>query len=171
VSADAAKPNAKDPSAAAAKEQREVILAAVDRLAPALAASGLDELEIQAGELRVRIARPTRTVDEPVAAAPAPVATTGAAQAPSSPYGDPAPGMRFVAAPLTGVWYSAPSPGARAYLEVGSEVAIGQVVGLIEAMKLFNEIKSDVSGTVTRFLVESGTLVKRQQPVLEVDPR
>jgi acetyl-CoA carboxylase biotin carboxyl carrier protein len=171
VSADAAKPNAKDPSAAWAKEQREVILAAVDRLAPALAASGLDELEIQAGELRVRIARPTRTVAAPVAAAPALDSAAGAAQAPSSPFGDPAPGMRFVAAPLTGVWYSAPSPGARPYLEVGSEVAIGQVVGLIEAMKLFNEIKSDVSGTVTRFLVESGTLVKRQQPVLEVDPR
>jgi len=79
--------------------------------------------------------------------------------------------MRFVAAPLTGVWYGAPSPGARPYLEVGSEVAIGQVVGLIEAMKLFNEIKSDVSGTVSRLLVESGTLVKRQQPLLEVDPR
>jgi acetyl-CoA carboxylase biotin carboxyl carrier protein len=45
------------------------------------------------------------------------------------------------------------------------------VVGLIEAMKLFNEIKSDVSGTVKRLLVESGTLVKRQQPLLEVDPR
>jgi len=171
VSADAAKPNAKDPSAAGAKEPREVILAAVDRLAPALAASGLDELEIQAGELRVRIARPTRGVAAPVVPAPALDATAGAAQASSSPFGEPAPGMRFVAAPLTGVWYSAPSPGARAYLEVGSEVAIGQVVGLIEAMKLFNEIKSDVSGTVTRFLVESGTLVKRQQPVLEVDPR
>ncbi len=171
MSADAARPNAKDPSAAGAKEQREVILAAVDRLAPALAASGLDELEIQAGELRVRIARPTPAVAAPVAPAPALATGASSAQASSSPFGDPAPGMRFVAAPLTGVWYSAPSPGARAYLEVGSEVAIGQVVGLIEAMKLFNEIKSDVSGTVTRFLVESGTLVKRQQPVPEVDPR
>jgi acetyl-CoA carboxylase biotin carboxyl carrier protein len=170
VSADAAKPDAKDPRGAAAKEQREVILAAVDRLAPTLAASGLDELEIQAGELRVRIARPTRAVATPIPAAPALDADTGAAQA-SSPFGDPAPGMRFVAAPLTGIWYGAPSPGARPYLDVGSEVAIGQVVGLIEAMKLFNEIKSAVSGTVTRFLVESGTLVKRQQPLLEVDPR
>jgi acetyl-CoA carboxylase biotin carboxyl carrier protein len=169
VSADAAKPRAKD-SSAAAKDQREVILAAVDRLAPALAASGLDELEIQAGELRVRIARPAHAVGAPVPAPSAPEAG-GSAQPSSSPFGDPAPGMRFVAAPLTGVWYSAPSPGARPYLEPGSEVAIGQVVGLIEAMKLFNEIKSDVSGTVTRFMVETGTLVKRQQPLLEVDPR
>jgi acetyl-CoA carboxylase biotin carboxyl carrier protein len=50
-------------------------------------------------------------------------------------------------------------------------VGIGSVVGLIEAMKLFNEIKSDVGGRVTRILVESGMLVKRQQPLLEVDPR
>ena len=79
--------------------------------------------------------------------------------------------MRFVTAPLTGVWYIAPSPGARPYVTVGGEVAIGQVVGLIEAMKLFNEIKSDVAGTVARLLAETGTLVKRQQPLLEVDPR
>ena len=81
------------------------------------------------------------------------------------------PGMQFVSAPLTGVWYIAPSPGGRPYVTVGGEVAIGQVVGLIEAMKLFNEIKSDVAGTVARLLAETGTLVKRQQPLLEVDPR
>ncbi len=79
--------------------------------------------------------------------------------------------MRFVSAPLTGVWYSAPSPGARPYVAEGDEIASGQVLGLIEAMKLFNEIKSDASGTVTRILVETGTLVKRKQPLLEVDPR
>ncbi|MGH2455802.1 MAG: acetyl-CoA carboxylase biotin carboxyl carrier protein, partial [Candidatus Limnocylindria bacterium] len=89
---------------------------------------------------------------------------------PASPYGEPAPGMRFVTAPLTGVWYSAPSPGARAYVHEGSEVGVGSVIGLIEAMKLFNEIKSDTAGRVTRTLVETGTLVKRQQPLLEVDP-
>ena len=53
----------------------------------------------------------------------------------------------------------------------GDEIGVGSVVGLIEAMKLFNEIKSDVGGRVTRTIVESGTLVKRQQPLLEVDPR
>jgi acetyl-CoA carboxylase biotin carboxyl carrier protein len=79
--------------------------------------------------------------------------------------------MRFVAAPLTGVWYPAPSPGARPYVNEGDQIASGQVVGLIEAMKLFNEIKADVSGTVTRVLAESGTLVKRKQPLLEIDPR
>ena len=56
--------------------------------------------------------------------------------------------MRFVVAPLTGVWYSAPSPGARAYVQEGDEIGVGSVIGLIEAMKLFNEIKSDVGGRV-----------------------
>jgi acetyl-CoA carboxylase biotin carboxyl carrier protein len=146
---------------------RDPILAAVDLLAPAFEASGLDELEVEAGELHVRMARPRAVV----AAAPAPAAGGATTGAPFSPFGEPAAGMRFVAAPLTGVWYTSPSPGARPYVKVGDEVAVGAVVGLIEAMKLFNEIKSDTAGRVTRFMVESGTLVKRQQPLIEVDPR
>jgi acetyl-CoA carboxylase biotin carboxyl carrier protein len=146
---------------------RDPILAAIDLLAPAFEASGLDELEVEIGDLQVRLARP-RAAAVPAAPAPAPGTAPGA---PVSPYGEPAPGMRFVTAPLTGVWYTAPSPGARPYLQVGDEVAIGAVVGLIEAMKLFNEIKSDTAGRVTRFMVESGTLVKRQQPLIEIDPR
>ncbi|HET6744277.1 MAG TPA: biotin/lipoyl-containing protein [Candidatus Limnocylindria bacterium] len=144
------------------------ILAAVDLLTPAFEASGLDELEVEAGELVVRLARPGLASAAPTAVAPAAPAT---AAAPGSPWGEPAPGMRFVAAPLTGVWYGAPSPGARAYVQEGDEIGVGSVIGLIEAMKLFNEIKSDVGGRVTRTMVESGTLVKRQQPLLEVDPR
>jgi acetyl-CoA carboxylase biotin carboxyl carrier protein len=138
------------------------ILAAVDRLAPILVNGPLEELEVESGDLVVRLSKPRVAA----AAPPGPAAATA-----GSPYGEPAPGTRFVTAPLTGVWYTAPSPGARAYLTVGGEVASGQVIGLIEAMKLFNEIKSDIAGTVTRVLAETGTLVKRQQPLLEVDPR
>ena len=150
----------------------DAVLAAVDALAPAFEQAGLDELEVEVGELRVRLARPR---PEP-AAEPATTSATPspAAVAPSgdglTPFGEPAPGMRHVTAPLTGVWYAAPSPGARPYVVDGDEVTAGQVVGLIEAMKLFNEIKSDISGTLTRSLVESGTLVKRKQPLLEVNP-
>ena len=150
------------------------ILAAVDLLTPAFEASGLDELEVEAGELVVRLARPTTAsvvVAAPVANAAQVAAPAPAPERPASPWGDPAAGMRFVVAPLTGVWYSAPSPGARAYLQAEDEIGVGSVIGLIEAMKLFNEIKSDVGGKVTRILVESGTLVKRQQPLIEVDPR
>jgi acetyl-CoA carboxylase biotin carboxyl carrier protein len=146
------------------------VLAAVDLLTPAFEASGLDELEVEAGELVVRLARPSA-----VAAVAQSVAKGAAGSAPEvtpgSPWGEPGAGMRFVTAPLTGVWYSAPSPGARPYVHEGDEIGIGSVVGLIEAMKLFNEIKSDVGGRVTRTMVETGTLVKRQQPLLEVDPR
>ena len=145
------------------------ILAAVDLLTPAFEASGLDELEVEAGELVVRLARPGLATGPQPATAPAAPAPPVAA--PGSPWGEPAPGMRFVPAPLTGVWYGAPSPGARAYVQEGDEIGVGSVIGLIEAMKLFNEIKSDVGGRVTRTMVESGTLVKRQQPLLEVDPR
>jgi acetyl-CoA carboxylase biotin carboxyl carrier protein len=147
----------------------DTILAAVDRLAPRLAESPLDELEVEVRGLTVRVARPRAAV-HPAAAQP-PVAVPPPAPTPESPYGEPAAGMRFVSAPLTGVWYTAPSPGARPYIAVGDEIASGQVVGLIEAMKLFNEIKADSGGTVTRILAETGMLVKRQQPLLEIDPR
>ena len=154
--------------------ERDPVLAAVDLLAPAFEQADLDELEIEVGELRVRLARP-KAAPAPAHAAPAATAPATPGSAPTgdgmTPFGDPAPGMRFVSAPLTGVWYAAPSPGARPYVAEGDEIASGQVLGLIEAMKLFNEIKSDASGTVTRILVETGTLVKRKQPLLEVDPR
>ena len=159
--------DAKDAPRSADEELQARILAAVDRHAPILVGGPLEELEVESGDLVVRLAKPRALPAAPAALAPQAAPAPGA---PSSPYGDPAPGMRFVTAPLTGVWYTAPSPGARAYVSVGGEVASGQVVGLIEAMKLFNEIKSDIAGTVTRVLAETGTLVKRQQPLLEVDP-
>jgi len=150
--------------------QSQEVLAAIDLLAPGFESSGLDELEVQAGELVVRLVRPRAAVVAPPPPA-APAAAAVAAAAPLTPYGEPTPGMRFVTAPLTGVWYASPSPGARPYVQEGDEIGAGAVVGLIEAMKLFNEIKSDVAGKVVRVLVERGTLVKRQQPIVEIDPR
>jgi acetyl-CoA carboxylase biotin carboxyl carrier protein len=137
------------------------ILDAVDALTGPFLESGLDEMEVEAGGITVRLARPRAAAPASPAAGPG---RTGSA----TPYGEPAAGHRFITAPLTGVWYTAPSPGARAYLQLNGEVAVGQVVGLIEAMKLFNEIKSDVAGTVSRILADNGALVKRQQPLYEV---
>ena len=155
--------------------EAEPILAAVDLLAPAFEEAGLDELELEVGGLRVRLARPvaaSAAVPPAFASAAAPVPAAAPAAADGlTPFGEPSPGMRFVSAPLTGVWYPAPSPGARPYVNEGDEINSGQVIGLIEAMKLFNEIKADASGTVRRVLVENGTLVKRKQPLLEIDPR
>ncbi len=149
----------------------EQVLAAIDILAPGFEASGLDELEVEAGELVVRLARPRAAAAPAPAPGPAGAPVADAAAGPLNPFGEPAPGMRFVTAPLTGVWYASPSPGARPYVQEGDEIGAGAVVGLIEAMKLFNEIKSDVAGKVVRVLVERGTLVKRQQPLVEIDPR
>jgi acetyl-CoA carboxylase biotin carboxyl carrier protein len=149
--------------------QAKQVLAAIDLLAPGFEASGLDELEVEAGELVVRLVRPRAAPAPAPAGVAAPAPTAGAT--PLTPYGEPAPGMRFVTAPLTGVWYASPSPGARPYVQEGDEIGAGAVVGLIEAMKLFNEIKSDAAGKVVRVLVERGTLVKRQQPLVEIDPR
>jgi acetyl-CoA carboxylase biotin carboxyl carrier protein len=142
--------------------ERDPVLDAVDALTGPFLESGLDELEVEAGGITVRLARP-----RPAAPAAAPAAA-GAGTGSGTPYGEPAAGHRFITAPLTGVWYTAPSPGARPYLQLNGEVAAGQVVGLIEAMKLFNEIKSDVAGTVSRILADNGALVKRQQPLYEV---
>ena len=155
-------------------DRPDPILAAVDLLAPAFEQAGLDELELSIGELSVRLARPRASVPPPDPATRLPEAPAPVPQPPpdaSTPFGEPSPGTRFVSAPLTGVWYPAPSPGARPYVKEGDEIAAGQVVGMIEAMKLFNEIKSDASGRITRVLVENGTLVKRKQPLLEIDPR
>jgi acetyl-CoA carboxylase biotin carboxyl carrier protein len=73
-------------------------------------------------------------------------------------------------APLTGIWYASPAPGSAPYVNLGGEVAVGQVIGLIEAMKLFNEIKSDKAGRVVKINAESGKLVRAKQPLIEVDP-
>ncbi|MEK6191964.1 MAG: biotin/lipoyl-containing protein [Chloroflexota bacterium] len=136
---------------------KDPILDAVDALTGPFLDSGLAEMEVEVGGITVRLARPRPPTP------PAPAAAT-----PTTPFGEAAPGHRFVTAPLTGVWYPAPSPGARPYLVLEGEVSVGQVVGLIEAMKLFNEIKSDVAGTVSRVMADNGMLVKRQQPLFEV---
>ena len=100
------------------------------------------------------------------AAAPAgPSAAPGPATA-----GAAAPARPSVKAPLTGIYYGAPSPGATPYVSVGDHVAVGQIIGLIEAMKLFNEIKSDLAGRVARMCAENGALVKARQPLIEVEP-
>ena len=97
----------------------------------------------------------------PIDGAAGPPAPVPAAAAPERP---------SVKAPLTGIYYGAPSPGATPYLAVGNHVSVGQIIGLIEAMKLFNEIKSDLAGRVVRICAENGALVKAKQPLIEVEP-
>jgi len=96
---------------------------------------------------------------------------TGAPAAPSIAPPQPAKSdLPTVNAPLTGVFYRSPSPQAAAFVQIGSVVAQGDVIGLIEAMKLFNEIRSTASGKVTRIFSENGQLVRAHQPLLELEP-
>jgi acetyl-CoA carboxylase biotin carboxyl carrier protein len=159
--------------APAAMELRAVdrsLLGLVDRLALLLERSELTELEVEAGEtgLILRKAgalRPGASGDQGVAAVPVGPGPSGGAATPAAEVTRPS-----VKAPLTGIFYASPAPGSANYVQVGGEVAIGQVIGLIEAMKLFNEIKSDLAGRVVRVVAESGQLVKARQPLVEVEP-
>jgi len=152
----------------------------IDRLAVVADGSGLAEVELTAGGTRVvvrsrsavqgsHVVMTAPVVPQTTASlAPVPIPTgTKPASAPVSPA---APSGPVVNAPLTGIFYAAPSPGAAPFIGVGSIVAIGQPIGLIEAMKLFNEIKSDKAGRVVRVIAEDGRLVKAKTPIIEVEP-
>jgi acetyl-CoA carboxylase biotin carboxyl carrier protein len=154
------------------------LLALIDRLASLLDRSDLTELEVESGGTGLVLRKPS-------ALSPITVASVSAGSPAASPEppgavmpGEPAAAGRepgavtkpSVKAPLTGIFYASPAPGSAPYISVGGEVAVGQVIGLIEAMKLFNEIKSDLAGRVVRFAAESGTLVKAKQPLIEVEP-
>jgi len=155
------------------------LLALVDRLGGLLDRSDLSELAVEAGGTRLVLRKASAIAAPMAAAAPAtggndaaaPVAAAaGDAAAPASGGPAAAPARPSVTAPLTGVWYGSPAPGSAPFVAVGREVAVGQVIGLIEAMKLFNEIKSDLAGRVVRVIPESGALVKAKQPLIEVEP-
>jgi acetyl-CoA carboxylase biotin carboxyl carrier protein len=152
------------------------LLGLIDRLADLLERSDLSELEIQSGETGVILRKPV-AIGAVAVAAPGGSGAVAAAPEPSAAAGDasaghePGPPTRpSVKAPLTGIFYASPAPGTAPYVRAGGEVAIGQVIGLIEAMKLFNEIKSDLAGRVVRVVPESGSLVKAKQPLIEVEP-
>lgn len=154
----------------------------VDRLAVVADGSGLAEVELAADGTRVVVRSRSAVQGSHVTitgAAPASQGTASAAPVPLSTgtkptaaaqTSAPAPSGLVVNAPLTGIFYAAPSPGAPALVSVGSIVAVGQPIGLIEAMKLFNEIKSDKAGRVVRIIAQNGQLVKAKTPIIEVEP-
>ena len=160
------------------------LLRVIDRLEQMLEASELLELEVEAGGTTVVLRKPEAIAPVVLATGAGGAAEadgrggaggsaglTGAAGAsPSGPDAEAVSPFHAVVAPLTGVYYTSPSPGAAPYVRVGSPVTQGQVIGLIEAMKLFNEIKSDLAGRVVRVVADSGSLVKAKQPLIEVEP-
>lgn len=135
--------------------------------------SGISELEISEGEEKIRIAKHLTAAPTTVmlgAPAPAPV-VVGAAAAPAveaAPAGNGLPEGHVVTAPMVGTFYRSGSPGAPAFVEVGQAVKEGEVLCILEAMKLMNEIESDAAGTVKAILVENGQPVEFGQPMFVI---
>lgn len=143
--------------------------------------SSVGEMEVQRGENRLRLARgPVRqevlvppVIAAPVTYAPSPVASTAVsapAPAPPKPLA-PEDGHDLVKSPIVGTYYDAPSPGSPPFVKVGDQVQSGQVLCIIESMKLMNEIESEVSGTVVAKLVENGRPVEYGEALFAIRPR
>ncbi|MDQ2914048.1 MAG: acetyl-CoA carboxylase biotin carboxyl carrier protein [Chloroflexota bacterium] len=137
--------------------------ALVAELLERLAHDEVSELEVKRGGVRVRVAKDGARAAAGATGVVAPHASAAAAAAPVKE-------LPTVNAPLTGIFYRASSPQTEAFVQVGANVEAGDVIGLIEAMKLFNEIRSTASGRVRRIFAENGQLVRARQPLLEVEP-
>lgn len=126
--------------------------------------SGIAELEIKEGEEFVRISRSSTAVQH-VYAAPQQQAAPAAAAPAAAPAAPAAPEGHVVKSPMVGSFYRSPSPGAKAFVDIGQSVNVGDTLCIIEAMKLLNEIEADHSGVIKAILVESGQAVEFGQPL------
>ena len=138
--------------------------------------SGIAELEITEGEESVRINRnnmsagPGYAQFAPQQYAPAPAAPVAAAPVAVEAVAPAEPTGHQVKSPMVGSFYSAASPEAPAYVEVGQQVKVGDTLCIIEAMKMMNQIESDKAGTVRAILAENGEPIEFDQPLFLVDP-
>ncbi len=145
----------------------------IKKLIELLEESNLTEIEIVEGEESVRLIRAGQPVAVPVAT-PAPLAQPAAPPVTATPVMQPGdaedemPEGEIVLAPMVGTFYAASSPEAQPFVSLGQAVGIGDTLCIIEAMKMFNQIESDVSGTVVAILVESGQPVEYDQPLFVI---
>ncbi len=140
----------------------------------------LDAIRVRTGENEIEIVRrdPAVHAGPPMTYAVPPVAALGAPATGALPPGGgelpasrgPGANVRVVTAPLVGVFYRAPAPGADPFVDVGSRVKAGDTLCILEAMKLMNEINTDHAGVVTNILVESGALVSLGQELFWIEP-
>ncbi|MFC4526010.1 acetyl-CoA carboxylase biotin carboxyl carrier protein [Dyella halodurans] len=145
----------------------------IKKLIDLLEESNLAELEIKEGEEVVRLSRvPKGTVTvapAPVMAAPAPVvAAPVAAVAEAAPAVAALPAGHVLKAPMVGTFYASATPGAPPFVKVGQQVKAGETLGIIEAMKMFNQIEAEVSGVVQAILVENGQPVEFDEPMFVI---
>jgi acetyl-CoA carboxylase biotin carboxyl carrier protein len=147
----------------------------------------ISEFELERGDVKVRVKRgvepvviPTSSAPPPApvlasadAARPSPAVAAQSSSAPSATPAEPAEeaGLHIVKSPIVGTYYEAPSPGSPPFIKVGDEVAAGQVLCIVEAMKLMNEIESDVAGEVVKILVSNNQPIEYGQPLFAIRPR
>ena len=138
----------------------------VKKLIELVEESGIAELEVKSGDEAIRIVRP---------GGPSPLAATPlveAAAASSVPAADtkPRPARTSLTAPMAGTVYAAPSPGAAPFVHLGAEVAVGEVLCIIESMKMMNEIPAQAAGRVAEILLRDGEPVAEGQPLFRIEP-
>jgi acetyl-CoA carboxylase biotin carboxyl carrier protein len=145
----------------------------VKKLIELLEESNVQEIEIKEGEESVRISRGGNSVQMVAAPSPAPVAVAAAAPAPAAPVTAPAaatesaaPAGHAICSPMVGTFYQAPSPETPAFVSVGQTVNKGDVVCIVEAMKMMNQIEADKSGVVEAILVKDGEPVEFDQQLI-----
>jgi acetyl-CoA carboxylase biotin carboxyl carrier protein len=145
----------------------------VKKLIELLEESGISEIEISEGEESVRISRYPKAgaitmapqMMMPASAAPAPAPPAAASPAPAPPVNR----GQQVTAPMVGTFYSGPAPGAKPFVEIGTEVRPGDTLCVIEAMKMMNQIESEVAGRVVSILVENGSPVEFGQVLFVIE--
>jgi acetyl-CoA carboxylase biotin carboxyl carrier protein len=145
----------------------------VKKLIELLEESNIGEIEIKEGEESVRISRYGAQPAAPVAyaapPAPAPAAAPVPAESPAPEAAAPAPvADNAVLSPMVGTFYRSPSPEAPSFIEVGQTVRVGDVLCIVEAMKMMNQIEADRAGTVTAIHVENGEAVEFDQPLISI---
>jgi acetyl-CoA carboxylase biotin carboxyl carrier protein len=153
----------------------------IERLLRFMSDNNLEEFEYSRGDLRIRLRKPStgipiaqyRAVGTESSASEAP-AHAGAGASHSGPGGtaltQAGENLHQVKSPIVGTFYGAPTPGAEPFVKVGSHVEVGQTLCIVEAMKLMNEIESDVSGEVVRVFVESAQPVEYGQALFGIRP-
>jgi acetyl-CoA carboxylase biotin carboxyl carrier protein len=144
----------------------------VKKLIELLEESGISEIEISEGEESVRISRYPQPGTVSVAA-PAQVAAAAAPAAAATPAANPPPAQaargQQVTAPMVGTFYSGPAPGSKPFVEIGTHVKPGDTLCVIEAMKMMNQIESEVAGRVVSVLVENGSPVEFGQALFVIE--
>jgi acetyl-CoA carboxylase biotin carboxyl carrier protein len=153
----------------------------IKKLIELLEESGIAEIEIKEGEEALRISRmPAGTATGHPAPqvthlAALPAAASGAAAASAalpaaeSAAPKPKPNEHVITAPMVGTFYASPSPGAKAFVEIGDEIKVGQVLCIIEAMKMMNQIEADKAGRITSVMAQNGDPVEFGQPLFVVE--